>query len=128
MTGDIVSGHFPNTPFRVTAILSAYRVAGIALGDTHVFMELSIDDLVPMPVTPEILANNGWRASSGGWMVIDLEDSGIKTRFGWRDNGEFIIGYGKFPTRVANLHHLQHIMRDCGFDTYADNINIQSIS
>jgi len=91
------------------------------------YMELSVDDLLPMPVTPALLSINGWRVASGGMMVIDLNDNGNKTRFGWKEPGEMIVGYGRVPVYVQHLHHLQNIIRNAGFKDYANNIHLHSI-
>lgn len=129
MTGDILTGFTPDTPFRVTSILGAYQVGGYALVDNtpRAYMELSVDDLLPMPVTPALLSINGWRVASGGMMVIDLNDNGNKTRFGWKEPGEMIVGYGRVPVYVQHLHHLQNIIRNAGFKDYANNIHLHSI-
>jgi len=102
---------------------------GYALVDNtpRAYMELSVDDLLPMPVTPALLSINGWRVASGGMMVIDLNDNGNKTRFGWKEPGEMIVGYGRVPVYVQHLHHLQNIIRNAGFKDYANNIHLHSI-
>ena len=69
------------------------------------------NDLQPVPITPEILLNNGW-VLAGAHYVLKAKEA----RLGWQPYGEFILGYALFPKKVLYLHELQHIMRDCGIE------------
>lgn len=118
MTGDLVTGHIPGIPpMRITQILDSFRVAGDINGT---YIELSIDNIMPIPVTNEILANNGWKLRNG-FMIYDSGEP--KCRFGWR-NGSFILGYAAYPIPVHDVHHLQNIMRNAGLRDYANNFQI----
>ncbi len=129
MLNDLVVGQTPFTsPFQIAAI-SGTQVAGYTTDLNFAKVEMNINNLLPLPVTPAFLANNGWRVAPGGYMVIDMTnpDTNIKTRFAWHESGEFIIGYGRFPARVQYIHHWQNGMRDCGLINYANNIQYQSL-
>lgn len=56
MLGDLVQGHLPNTPSKVVGIPNEYRIAVITPGGAY--MELSIDDFLPILITQEILEKN----------------------------------------------------------------------
>lgn len=118
MTGDLVTGHIPGIPpMRIAQILGSYRVAGYINGT---YLELSVDDILPIPITNDILSNNGWKLR-GGMMIYDADEP--KCRFGWR-NGSFILGYAAYPIPVHDVHHLQNIMRNAGLRDYANNFQI----
>lgn len=124
MTGDIVKYVVTGVPFRITAIISSYRVAGYAITDDteHKFFELFPDELAPMPITPDFLEHNEWKLR-GGFMIFDSDEP--KCRFGWR-NGSFILGYAAYPIPVHDVHHLQNIMRNAGLRDYANNIQMST--
>ena len=68
-----------------------------------------VEELVPIPITPEILLKNGWVLTSGYYVLKDKE-----ARLGWQPYGEFVLGYSLFPKKVLYVHELQNIMIDCG--------------
>lgn len=90
MLNDLVVGQTPFTsPFQIAAI-SGTQVAGYTTDLNFAKVEMNINNLLPLPVTPAFLANNGWRVAPGGYMVIDMTnpDTNIKTRFAWHESGD----------------------------------------
>lgn len=77
-------------------------------------------DIEPIPLTPEILVKNGWRAIWGWWsinacpfwLVKYTKNSSGEGRWGVRfndsdDDDSFLI---------STVHELQHVLRLCGID------------
>jgi len=56
MLGDILQGFLPDTYMRVVGIPNEYRLEVVTANGTY--MELSIDDVRPIELTPEILEKN----------------------------------------------------------------------
>ena len=73
----------------------------------------------PIPLTTEILENNGWKHSNN-LMIVGIDD----IDFYWSE--EFGVLY-KNQYNMCNckyVHHLQHALRLCGLDELADNFKI----
>lgn len=73
----------------------------------------------PIPLTTEILENNGWKHSNN-LMIVSIDDSD----FYWSE--EFGVLY-KNQYNMCNckyVHQLQHALRLCGLDELADNFKI----
>ena len=73
----------------------------------------------PIPITPEILEENGWL-----WHDVvdmwqhDIVDFGIE-----RWNGGFQC-YNINQIKLDSVHQLQHALRLCGFNELADNFKV----
>lgn len=59
MIGDWVQGFVPESNSTIYGIFNEQRIAIIA-EPSKAYIELSIDDIRPIPLTPEILEKNGW--------------------------------------------------------------------
>lgn len=111
MLGDLVQGHLPNTPSKVVGIPNEYRLAVITPGGAY--MELSIDDFLPIPITTEILEKNGFingefyaESHIEDWQIMS-DGSHLAAR---SDRGWCI----DIPCRY--VHQLQHALRLCGIE------------
>lgn len=116
MKGDWVQGFIPNTYSWIYGILNDERVAIIA-SDTKAYIELSVDDIRPIPLTPDILEKNGFipakkfrthhfeqgdiYISVSQWGRITISSNGAKS--GNRMNID-----------CHYLHQLQHALSLCG--------------
>ena len=94
-------------------------------------VEAYIDDIKPIPLTPEILEKNGFdfvksslRHSiwNGYWLYEDLE---LGTCCLDRDNNwPCFFNLDDMNIKCEYVHQLQHALRLCGFDELADNFKI----
>lgn len=111
MLGDWVQGYLPDTSLKVVGIPSEYRLAVVTSDRTY--MELSIDDCQPIPITPEILEKNGFVYSDlpfeQSWQQfgLSLYRGGDGYRINCGENVAMIIDY---------VHQLQHALRLCGIE------------
>lgn len=118
MIGDWVQGFLPNTNSKIVGILNDIQVAIYGGG---AYIELDVDDLQPIPLTPEILEKNGFVKSErfDVWKIIE-EHLEIRVSH-WRVAIIFIDDLGSdeceysFP-RPKFVHELQHALRLCGID------------
>lgn len=123
MIGDWVQGFIPETQSQIVGI-SEHRVSIIG---GHTYMEASIDDIQPIPLTPEILEKNGfkkqfdyqWKYRDNGCKIVISIAPQIKIE------GEML---GETPINImlegalfdinitsdCYVHTLQHILRLCG--------------
>lgn len=119
MLGDWVQGYLPDTYSQVVGIENEYR---IDVYSGNVFMRLSIDDLKPIPITPEILKQNGF-----GYVEQDklgnlshyylgekhfCEDMGL--HIGTDNKGNYWLNYPWYEIYgLCYVHELQHALRMC---------------
>lgn len=112
MLGDWVQGFIPDTYSKVVGILNEYRLAIIGGG---AYMELSIDDVQPIPLTPEILEKNGFSKSRlmgeqrhfTYYLGAGLELCAIY-------DADFSFPIGDGARKIRYVHELQHALRLCG--------------
>ena len=121
MLGDWVQGFLPDTYSQIVGIQNEFGVSVIT--PNKCYMELSVDDIQPIPLTPEILKKNGFQTSDakdGGFVLAeDYYDLFI---YEWSDSiwvfryectemdapvEQFTLGY---------VHDLQHAFRLCGIE------------
>ena len=126
MLGDYVQGHLPNTPSKVVGIPNEYRLAVITQGGAY--MELSIDDFLPIPLTPEIMEKNGWaipdtfyeRAQRYDWRNKDNCIAWFRKRkrfLIWVDSRKKKRCRTYIRTHdITFVHELQHALRFCGIE------------
>lgn len=123
MLGDWVQGHLPNTPSKVVGIPNEYRLAVITQGGAY--MELSIDDFLPIPLTPEILKKNGfdflYSSVPGGTpqeqrmrKVDTYKWQGIAVNYYHETNDFQMVNFR--GVRFDYVHQLQHALRLCGIE------------
>lgn len=123
MLGDWVQGHLPNTPSKVVGIPNEYRLAVVTSNCTY--MELSIDDLQPIPLTPEILKKNGfdflYSSVPGGTpqeqrmrKVDTYKWQGIAVNYYHETNDFQMVNFR--GVRFKYVHELQHAFRLLGIE------------
>lgn len=123
MLGDWVQGHLQNTPSKVVGIPNEYRLAVITPGGAY--MELSIDDFLPIPLTPEILKKNGfdflYSSVPGGTpqeqrmrKVDTYKWQGIAVNYYHETNDFQMVNFR--GVRFDYVHQLQHALRLCGIE------------
>lgn len=119
MLGDWVQGYLP-VYLKIAAILSEERVA-VYCKDTYI--ELTVDDIRPVPLTVELLKKNGF-----GYIEKDehlqhlypgesqfCED--MNFHIGTDNSGKFWLNYRHCDiVSIYNVHELQHAFRVCGID------------
>lgn len=88
-----------------------------------------IEDIEPIPLTPEILEKNGWICTKGDnkprhdifyHTMLDYRhrlEVCPKGGFYWQTNGSLICG-------IVYVHELQHALRLCRLNDLADNFKI----
>jgi len=118
MLGDLVQGHLPNTPSKVVGIPNEYRIAVITPGGAY--MELSIDDFLPIPLTPEILKKSGFSQDPlNGHIFIFHEKSGeviyyeCGPKYGLTIDNQLATIQ---DLKINYVHELQHALRLCGIE------------
>lgn len=62
--GDWVQGFVPDSYSRIYGIFNEYRISVIA-EPIKAYIELSVDEVQPIPLTPEILEKNGFKRIEG---------------------------------------------------------------
>lgn len=123
MVGDLVQGHLPNTPSKVVGIPNEYRLGVITPGGAY--MELSIDDFLPIPLTPEILKKNGfmflYSSVPGGTpqeqrmrKVDTYKWQGLVVNYYHETNDFQMVNFR--GVRLDYVHQLQHALRLCGIE------------
>ena len=119
MIGDWVQGFLPDTNSKVVGILNDIQIAIIGGG---AYMELDVDDLQPIPLTPEILEKNGFVLSKeSSRKPYQLRDNSIYVSvIKGRLNARYYEKFGK-PINAMQIdcnyvHELQHALRLCGIE------------
>ena len=118
MLGDLVQGFIPDTYSKIVGILNESRIAVFGGG---AYIELSINDIQPIPLTPEILEKNGFTKSERFevWKIIS-DDYELRIT-PWRVAVIFLDEDGtdkeEFSApRPKYVHDLQHALRICGIE------------
>ena len=86
---------------------------GYLLGDCCAWVK----DIVPIPVTPEILEKNGWKLSLGFYWSSNEEGAGVglksQTGYVW----EAYIGRRLLRSNINNVSDLQHLLFGLGLNS-----------
>ena len=118
MLGDWVQGYLPDTSLKVVGIPSEYRLAVVTSDRTY--MELSIDDCQPIPLTPEILEKNGFEYERNVGYVYDNYEGIIITCSTFISRLKIIkdlnILYDSQDYADIYMHTIQHALRLCGIE------------
>lgn len=105
MIGDWVRGFVPDSNSTIYGIFNEQRIAIIA-EPSKAYIELSIDDIQPIPLTPEILKKNFPTAVELAWWPVE---DGLHCE---SHNTEDIMVSGVFRF----VHQLQNALRLVGVD------------
>lgn len=101
----------PISYYQVEQIRMEFGELRIYPKDTEVFV--TENEIMPIPLTPEILEKNGFEKWDDGWCTYDQENTGIEVA--WvgtilKIGGE--CGNLELPA-VMYIHELQHALRLC---------------
>ena len=111
MVGDWVS-LLGTQYYKVKEIKYEYRVYKIFLQETYSYaLE---DEIVPIPLTPEILEKNGWEKTPTGYVFYTdgkRYDNSLWYIFG---SNTFVVNTAEF--QIKFIHQLQHALKLCGID------------
>ena len=114
MIGDWVRGFVPDSNSTIYGIFNEQRVAIIA-EPSKAYIELSIDDIQPIPLTPEILQKSGFGNEMSKYLdgdeieiELNLDDWELEDEDGFLD-----CCYQK---PITYVHELQHALRLCGIE------------
>ena len=130
MIGDLIMCH--NSNFFVTSVDGYGSLIGI---DNERDADLvHIDELIPIPLTPEILEKNGAIRLNGFWL---FEKNGFERAMLSYCNGnedymseeatEYFGRHWVFDEnyRIDYVHELQYALRLCGLNELADNFKVE---
>lgn len=108
MIGDWVRGFVPDSYSTIYGIFNEQRIAIIA-EPSKAYIELSIDDIQPIPLTPEILEKNGMRNGYEAYYV-----SYSKNDESWY----FVYDSDSccLHLLISYVHEFQHALRLCGIE------------
>ena len=74
-----------------------------------------VEDLIPIPLTPEILEKNGYRLIIKNNRFNDWSNSTVVVRkYDYEDNYCLFIGGVKMKFKLHDVHQLQHALRLAG--------------
>lgn len=69
-----------------------------------------------IPLTPEILKQNGWKKCNGDLYAF-MTETAAPLCMEWNDsNKALFINDGLVPNPICNIHQLQHALRLCGIE------------
>ena len=107
--GDWVRGRkWRELPFKLTRINSGGKFYHGITAEGSKVGPFFIEELEPIPLTPEILEKNGWHYDD-----IDGEWYGCGLNLGGYNPEEYIILDGR---RIRYVNELQHFLSDCKID------------
>jgi hypothetical protein len=83
--------------------------------------EIDIKDLQPIPLTKEILLNNGFEEFCEGCIVKELSDDEIPTLYVWNGSIKSLYVVDNYSTNKYTyvkeckyVHEFQHELKSCG--------------
>lgn len=77
--------------------------------------ELSLDQIKPIPLTKEILENNGFISDEYSLYYLPIDEGTVRFsehQYGWYCN--ILCAYQKYEGVCNYVHQLQHALRLCG--------------
>ena len=76
-----------------------------------------VEDLIPIPLTPEILEKNGCLHTAENRILCDWFDGRITVRkYNSREWYELFVGSNQMKFKLMFVHQLQHALRLAGID------------
>lgn len=116
---------------KVVSLYKNHKGSGgeiIVDSDLKIFNSLVRDeDINPIPLTAEILENNGFVFKSSECSKIDCFILEFYNGFVEIDNFDGLYFYAMLTckeTKLEYVHQLQHLLRMCGLNEVADNLKI----
>lgn len=146
MIGDWVydkSLTYPNLPCKVHSIEGRYPrinkefdsqpIIDVWVGDG--FLSSHIENIEPIPLTPEILEKNGFKASYSSCyqekysLFVNDEEDCVEYKFSKQTKDFYrlkvYIQCGEAVNiHALHIHELQHALRLCGLNDLADNFKV----
>ena len=118
MIGDLVL--YKDKPIMVWEIDEYYNRINTEPDGYNAITCVEISDIKPIPLTDEILEQNGFVKDNCGEMTLELDDalgtteivlvpSYDKVYYWWKVSNELI-------TKIKSVHELQHALRLCGIN------------
>ena len=117
-------------PLKITTIDDTYNSINYFNGDAEGELTLQLNEIEPIPITPEILEKNGFiRDPLWHHCDKDLDNYSISVQLGYANRIEYIkiSEKGKdnvipsertklYLTHIKYVHQLQHALRLCGIE------------
>ena len=117
--GDWVKVKDLKDPIKRISGIDDYR-GKVDFWDGEKLIVTSINNVLPIPLTGEILEKNRFEKQDDGWYKITLEEENL---IGVQpfENVNWIFGANVFPNIIEHLnilyvHELQHALRLCGVE------------
>ena len=76
--------------------------------------EFRVEDLSPIPLTPEILEKNGWEKTPTGYVFYTDGKKYDNSLWYIFDSNTFVVNTAEF--QIKFVHQLQHALRLCGIE------------
>lgn len=118
MIGDYIQSH--KQIYRVAGIKPLADIELVVMDISGKLLDMFIDDVEPVLITPEILEKNGFDVSDKEVMQYHFEEDGEKYHFSLRqmyDKDGKPHGYSFYAFNVLTLldyvHELQHALKLC---------------
>lgn len=112
---DLMVEDWIKTPYDISRIETIYGTAERI--QTSSLIELSIDEIEPIPLTLEILEKNGWRSRLDGSGEFYLEKPLVDDVIVTKTITVFQMNHGSFcGLSIHYVHELQHALRLCGIE------------
>lgn len=115
-----------NAPFRITAIYDDVVQTQADYQseiDGNWYSEAEIKDLVPIPLTEEILVKNGFHTYGESYFIPEDECiAHVRIGFHYRETVVDLHRHGAFSIQISYkpgmlyVHTLQHLLRERGID------------
>lgn len=130
MIGDWVQGFLPDTYSQVYGVINDCRVAIVGRG---AYMEVSNEDILPIPLTAEILEKNGFerRKLDGGAEEFVLTDDYYDITIEEWSDSIWVVRYDCTEMSTPHeqavcgyVHQLQNFFRLSAPDELADNFKV----
>lgn len=131
MIGDLVQGFVPDSYSTIYGIFNEQRIAIIA-EPSKAYIELFVDDIQPIPLTPEILEKNGFendfyedesvadyiKVRNEGYSLHSAAHEWDGALITWCNGHVNVVTdfSGEYRGEIEYVHELQHALRLCGID------------
>ena len=132
MVGDwVTSKKWRDHPFRLTRIKDNGRFYHGVTAKGVLVAPFLIEELEPIPLTPEILKKNGFELRDG-FLYHRIDDKPHHYDFKLENGGVFTSeGYTLqcciYHLTIRYVHELQNALRLCGLDELADNFKLEEL-
>lgn len=91
--------------------------------DTYLTKYFKEHELMPIPLTPEILRANGFVSKGREWRHIEYRDIEVSLRIDSAGKPLW-TGVGEVAVNVVYVHTFQQILRLAGYEEFAKNFRV----